>query len=131
MNFPLRTAFATCSGSGYLLDSILSTLLEKWSSDVWKVAFFFFFFLIIDDMIVLDCILNGCCSFHMLFSIQVLCLKTSRAPQIKKIPVSFPVSWVSIPQLLLTLVSLHPFSGLPIPSGLHICIFEISQLEGF
>ena len=28
-------------GSGSLLDSILSTLLKKWSSDVWIVALFF------------------------------------------------------------------------------------------
>ena len=29
------------TGSGSLLDSILSTLLKKWSSDIWVVALFF------------------------------------------------------------------------------------------
>ena len=36
------------TGSGSLLDSILSTLLKKRSSDVWVVATFF---LIIDDIL--------------------------------------------------------------------------------
>ena len=29
------------TGSGSLLDSILSTFLKKWSSDVWVVSLFF------------------------------------------------------------------------------------------
>ena len=29
------------TGSGSLLNSVLSTLLKKWSSDVWVVALFF------------------------------------------------------------------------------------------
>ena len=60
-------------GSGSLLDSILSTLLKKGSSDFWVVALFF---LVIDDMVALDCILNSCCNLCVLFYIQVLCLKT-------------------------------------------------------
>ena len=30
------------TGSGFLLDLILSTRLKKWSSDVWVVAHFFY-----------------------------------------------------------------------------------------
>ena len=59
------------TGSGSLLDSILSTLLKKRSSDVWVVALFS----LIDDTIALDCILNGCCNFCVRFYIRVLCLK--------------------------------------------------------
>ena len=61
------------TGSGSLLDSFLSTLLEKkkkeQSSDVWVVDFFF---LVIDDMVALDCTLNGCYNFHVLFCVPVL-----------------------------------------------------------
>ena len=55
------------TGSGSLLDSILSTLFKKQSSDVWVVALFF-----IDDMVALDCILNLCVPF----CVWVLCLKS-------------------------------------------------------
>ena len=60
------------TGSGSLLDSILPTLLKKWSSDVWVVALFF---LVIDGTVALDCILNGCCKLCVPFYVQVLCLK--------------------------------------------------------
>ena len=60
------------TGSGSLLDSILSPLLKKRSSDVWVVALFF---LVLDDIVALDCILNGCCKLHVLFYVWVLCLK--------------------------------------------------------
>ena len=50
------------TGSGSLLDSILSTLFKKQSSDVWVVALFF-----IDDMVALDCIWNCCYNLHGLF----------------------------------------------------------------
>ena len=56
-------------GFGSLLDSILSTLLKKGSSDVWVVALS----LVID---ALDCIPNGCCKLCVPFNIWVLCLKS-------------------------------------------------------
>ena len=31
--------------------------------------------LITDDIVSLDCILNGCCNLHVLFYVQALCLK--------------------------------------------------------
>ena len=55
------------TGSGSLLDSILSTLFKKRSSNVWVVALFF-----INDMAALDCILNPCAPFY----VWVLCLKS-------------------------------------------------------
>ena len=60
------------TGSGSLLNSILSTLLRKQSSDVWVVTLFF---VIMDDTVALDCNLNGCCSLCVPFYVQVLCLK--------------------------------------------------------
>ena len=60
------------TGSGSLLDSIVSTLLKKWSSDVCVVALFF---LVVDDPVALDCILNGCCNLRVPFYVWVLCLK--------------------------------------------------------
>ena len=46
--------------------------------------------------------------------------KLTVPPHIKKILLPLTVSWISsVLQLLLPLVSLHPFSGPPIPSGLH------------
>ena len=62
------------TGSGSLLDSILSTLLKKRSSNVWVVALSSFF-LIIDDLLALDCILNGCCNICVPSYVWVLCLK--------------------------------------------------------
>ena len=58
-------------GSGSLLDSILSTLLRRRSSDVWAVALFFSSM----TQVALDCILNGCCNLHVLLYIGVLCLE--------------------------------------------------------
>ena len=60
------------TGSGSLLDSVLSTLLKKQSSDVWVVALFF---PIIDDTVTLDFILKGCCNLRVRFYVRVLCLK--------------------------------------------------------
>ena len=63
------------TGSGSLLDSILSTFLKKLSSDVWVAAFFF---LITDGMVVLNGILNGCYNLRVLFYVWVLGLKNSQ-----------------------------------------------------
>ena len=60
------------TGSGFLLDSILSTLLKKMIQRCLSGSFFF---LVIDGTIAVDCILNGCCNLHVLFYIRVLCLK--------------------------------------------------------
>ena len=59
-------------GSGSLLGSILSTLLKKWSNNVWIVACFFLF---TDEMVALDCILNRCFNICVPFYIGVLGLK--------------------------------------------------------
>ena len=79
------------TGSCFLLDSILSTLLKKRSSDVWVVALFF---LVIDEMVALDCILNGCCIVRVPFYVWVgpVPQKLTAPPQIKKIPLPFPSS---------------------------------------
>ena len=55
--------------------TILSTLMKKWSSNVWVVALFF---LIIGDTVALDCNLNHCYSLYVLFKFQVLCLKNEQ-----------------------------------------------------
>ena len=65
------------TGSGSLLDSILSTLFKKLSSDVWVVALFF-----IDDMAALHCILNLCVPF----SVWVLCLKSCVSSNKENLP---------------------------------------------
>ena len=65
-----------CTGTGSLLDSILSTLLKKQSSDIWVVSLSS---LIIDDKVALVCILKGCCNLHVPFYICGLCLKTKIA----------------------------------------------------
>ena len=55
------------TGSGSLLDSVLSSLLKKQSRDVWVVALFL---LIIDDTVALGCILNGYCNLATAKSLQ-------------------------------------------------------------
>ena len=60
----------TCPGS--LLDSILSALFKKKNHTVISELCLF---LAIDRSVALDCVLNGCCNLHVLFYIQVLCLK--------------------------------------------------------
>ena len=55
-NSPTPDVDGTDSGS--LLDSILSTPMNKRSGGVWFAALSLFF-LLIDDTAVLDCILNG------------------------------------------------------------------------
>lgn len=64
------------TGSGFLLDSILSALLKKLIQ--WCVGSSPLF-LIRDDMIAVDCILNGCCNLPVPFCTHVLCLKTNSA----------------------------------------------------
>ena len=59
------------TGSSPCLDSVLG---QKRSSYVCIVAIFIFF-LIIDDIVTLDCILNGSCHLFVLFYIRVPCLK--------------------------------------------------------
>ena len=71
------------TGSGSLLDSIPSTLLKRWSGDVWVVAFFF---LLIDDSVALDCTLNACgTSMHHSTSGSCVWVLTV-PPQVKKPP---------------------------------------------
>ena len=60
------------TGSGFLLDSILSTLLKKSDPVIPGSSSFF---LIIGDTVALACILNGCCHLCVPFYVQVLCLK--------------------------------------------------------
>ena len=67
-------------GFGSLLDSVLSTLLKKESSDVWVVAFS-----LVTD--ALDCIPNGFVP-HLGPESQ----KLTVSPQIKKTPLPFPAS---------------------------------------
>ena len=68
------------------------------------------FFIITDGMLVLDWILNGCCSLPA--SLRPCASKAHNAADIKKTPLPFPASWISLVlQLLLSLVSFHPFSG--------------------
>ena len=62
------------TGSDSLLDSVLSTLLEKMIH--WCLGSSPFF-LLIDDTVALDCILNGCCNLLVLFCIWILFLKNS------------------------------------------------------
>ena len=64
------------TGSGCLLDSVLSILLKKLPSDAWVVVLFF---PIIDDMVALDYILNSCCDLCVPFYVWVPCLKTNSA----------------------------------------------------
>ena len=63
------------TGSGSLLDSILSTLFKKRSSNVWVVALFF-----INDMAALDCLLNDCRNLHVPLYVWVLCLRNYQYP---------------------------------------------------
>jgi len=63
------------TGSGSLLDSILSILLKKLCSDAWVVVLCF---LIIDDMIASDYILNSCCDLVYCF-VWVPSLRTNSA----------------------------------------------------
>ena len=59
------------TGSGSLLDSVLSTLLKKKNNPVmdWVAGLFLS---LLDDPVVLDSILNN---IHVPFYVQVLCLK--------------------------------------------------------
>ena len=90
--------------SGSLRDSILSSLLKKWSSDIWIVALFF---LIRWHSSI------GLHSEWLLRPLQTVIRsgsmpqKLTVSPQIKKIPLSFLASWISLAlQLPLPLVSL-------------------------
>ena len=85
MNFPFKDCFC-CMLRFWLLAGINSVYpFGKMIQWCLENSSFFFSPLITDAVIALDCILNGCCSFHILFSIQVLCLKTNRAPQRKSL----------------------------------------------
>ena len=86
------------AGCSFLLVSILSTTLKKavlWCLDSSS------FFLIIDDMVALECILNGCCKFHVPFCIRSIASKTIFASSNKDNPLD--IAWViisSVTQLL-------------------------------
>ena len=54
------------TGSGSLLETLLSTLLNKQSSDGLVVPLF----LVLDDMVALGCIQNGCYNLWVLFCIM-------------------------------------------------------------
>ena len=104
------------TGFASLLDSILSTLLRKWSSHVWAVLFFSHHRWYAHTALHSEQLLQLPCT--------VLCLgpvpqKPVVPPQIKKIPSLFTSSWISPVLWLFLLVSFQPFSGPPIPSGLH------------
>ena len=59
------------TGSGSLLDSILSTLFKKMIQRCLGCGSFF---LIMDDTVASDCILNGCYNLLVPFYARVLCL---------------------------------------------------------
>ena len=71
------------TGSSFLLDSFLSALLKKMIQ--WCVGSSSLF-LIRDDMIALDCIVNGRCNLPVPFYIHVLCLKTNSASSNRENP---------------------------------------------
>ena len=107
------------TGSNFLLDSILSTVLKKLSSDVWVVMIFFFFHHIWSGGTGLpsEWLLEPFCTVLHFGPVPQ---KLTVLPQRKKISLPFLVSWMSLVfQLLLTLVSFCHFSGSPIPLGLH------------
>lgn len=52
------------------------------------------FFLVIDYTVTLDGILNGWC--NLILRLGPMPQKVTVPPQIKKIPLSFPVSWISL-----------------------------------
>ena len=57
------------TGSGSLLDSILSTLLKK-KKTIQRCLGSSSFFLVIDDTVALYCLLNGCCNLRVPFYVQ-------------------------------------------------------------
>ena len=73
------------TGAKPLPDAILSTLLTKWSHNVWVIALSF---LVIEDMVAQNCILSGCSKLHVPFYAQVLCLKSKRASSNKENPLA-------------------------------------------
>ena len=91
---------------------------KKQSRDVWIVALFFSHHRWPSSTrLHSQWLLQPACT--ILHSSPVL-PKLTVPPHIKKILLPLTVSWISsVLQLLLPLVSLHPFSGPPIPSGLH------------
>ena len=103
------------TGSGSLLDSILSTLLKKM---IQRCLGSSSFFLIIDDTVALDCILNGCCNLCVPFYVQVLCPQNYSASSNKENPLAISCI-VNLLSSSVTSSSLCPFFGPPIPSGLH------------
>ena len=109
------------TGSSFLLDSILSTVLKKLSSDVWVVTILFIYFF--------HHVWPGGSGLPSEWLLEPFCTvlhfgpvpqKLTVLPQRKKISLSFLVLWMSLVfQLLLTVVSFYHFSGSPILSGLH------------
>ena len=99
---------------GYLLDSILSTPLEKmiqWC--LGSSTFFFLIYLFIDDIIMKIALWTVLTTFMYHSMLWSCTLTTKCAPQIKKIPFPFPALWTSsvLQLFLLPLVKHHPFSG--------------------
>ena len=73
-------------------DSILSTVLKnviQWCMSSSS------FFLIIHNTVALDCILNNPCNLHTILNSGPVTQKLTAPPQLKKIPLPFPVSWIS------------------------------------
>ena len=102
------------TGSGSLLDSILPTLLKKWSSDIWVVALFSHHRWHGNTGLHSEQLLQPSCTILRLGPVPQ---KLTVPPEIKKIPWPFPISWISsvLQLLLLPLVVLSSFSGPPIP----------------
>ena len=106
------------TGSNFLLDSILFTVLKKLSCDVWVVTIFF-----------PHHIWSGGTGLPCEWLLEPFCTvlhfgpvpqKLTVLPQRKKMSLPFLVSRMSLVfQLVLTLVSFCHFSGSPIPLGLH------------
>ena len=74
-----------------------------------------------DDTVVLDCILNGCCSLRALFHVQIACLRNASTSSNKENPlvISCIMNLFSSSVTFLPLVSLCPFSGASSRSALH------------
>ena len=93
-------------GSGSLLDSILYTLLKKWSSDVWVVALFFSSQMTQYHWIAFW--ITAATSVY-LSKIRSCFSKPNSASSDKENPLALSASWMSsVCQLLLSLVSLRP-----------------------
>ena len=114
--------------SGSLLDSILPVLLKKQSSDGWLVALFY------SSQMTQQCWTTfwmAAAAFVYRSKSRSCTLKTNNASS-NKIPLPFPASGTSsVLQLFLPLVPLCPFSGPPIPSGLHQFASHVAHSKKF